>query len=77
MIGTRVAAPAPEALLSPVPVARPDAPRQRLWLAWLEAALAHMAERRQLLALEERELRDIGLTRAEAVALAREPFWRR
>jgi uncharacterized protein YjiS (DUF1127 family) len=39
--------------------------------------LTRRAERQQLLALEERELRDIGLTRAEAWALAQKPLWRR
>jgi uncharacterized protein YjiS (DUF1127 family) len=34
-------------------------------------------ERRELLALEDRGLRDIGITRAEAIAEASRPLWRR
>ena len=52
-------------------------PAKGPWPAWLDTVLSRLAERRQLLALEDRELRDIGLTRAEARALARQPFWRR
>ena len=48
-----------------------------VWPAWLETVLARRAERRQLLALEERDLRDIGLTPSEAWALAQQPLWRR
>ncbi len=33
-------------------------------------------ERDHLAGLTERELRDMGLTRASAMALARKPFWR-
>ncbi len=33
-------------------------------------------ERGQLAALTDRELRDMGLTRGDAAALARRPFWR-
>ncbi|MDO9710901.1 DUF1127 domain-containing protein [Paracraurococcus lichenis] len=47
-----------------------------LWPAWLGLVLARLAERRELLALGERDLRDIGLTEAEALALARRPLWR-
>ncbi|MCI4665445.1 MAG: DUF1127 domain-containing protein [Neomegalonema sp.] len=32
--------------------------------------------RRALAQLDERALRDVGLTRAEAMAEARKPFWR-
>lgn len=53
--------------------ARPGA----LWPAWLKGVLARAAERRELLVLEDRELRDIGLTRAEAWNLARQAVWRR
>ena len=34
-------------------------------------------ERDQLAGLSERELRDMGMTRYEAAALARRPFWRK
>lgn len=47
------------------------------WPAWLDTILSRRVERRQLLAMEERDLRDIGLTPAEALALARRPLWRR
>ncbi|MCB4822454.1 DUF1127 domain-containing protein [Roseicella aerolata] len=52
-------------------------PARGPWPVWLETMLSRMAERRQLLALKERDLRDIGLTPAEAWALARKPLWRR
>jgi uncharacterized protein YjiS (DUF1127 family) len=52
-------------------------PARGSWPAWLESVLSRIAERRQLLALEERDLRDIGLTPAEVHALARRPLWRR
>ncbi|MEN0073878.1 MAG: DUF1127 domain-containing protein [Paracraurococcus sp.] len=70
---TRVTAPAiPDLVSRAAPAPRPQ-PRTPHWLAWLEARLARRAERRQLLALTSRELRDIGLTPAEAWALARAP----
>jgi len=55
----------------------PAAAASGLWPAWLKTVLARQAERRQLLALDERDLRDIGLTPSEAWALAQEPLWRR
>jgi uncharacterized protein YjiS (DUF1127 family) len=55
--------------------AMPPAARS-LWPAWLSRVLAHAAERRQLLAMEERDLRDIGLTPSEARILAQKPLWR-
>lgn len=33
-------------------------------------------ERRELLALDERELRDIGITRTDAIRVAERPLWR-
>lgn len=57
--------------------AAPPVAARSAWPAWLETVLARRAERRQLLALEERDLRDIGLTPSEAWALAQEPLWRR
>ena len=80
MYVTRVPAPAADSLtsrgaMSPTP--QPPVASKGFWPAWLNLVLARRAERRQLLALEERELRDIGLTRAEAWALARKPLWRR
>jgi uncharacterized protein YjiS (DUF1127 family) len=65
--------------LASVPLARPSPPAapRGVWPAWLETVLARRAERRQLLALEERDLRDIGLTPSEALALAQQPLWHR
>jgi uncharacterized protein YjiS (DUF1127 family) len=37
---------------------------------------AHAAERRQLLAMDERMLRDIGITRYDARAEAARSYWR-
>lgn len=34
-------------------------------------------ERRELLAMDDRMLRDVGITRLDAVAAARRPLWRR
>ena len=50
---------------------------QHLWPSWLAMMLARRAERQQLLALDERDLRDIGLTPSEAWSLAQAPLWRR
>ena len=61
--------------LTPARAAPPAA--RGLWPAWLETVLARRAERRQLLAMEERDLRDIGLTPSEALALAQQPLWHR
>ena len=73
----RVTPPALPGLASAAP-ARPRHPAARgVWPAWLETVLARAAERRQLLALEERDLRDIGLTPSEAWALAQQPLWHR
>ncbi|HTY68143.1 MAG TPA: DUF1127 domain-containing protein [Alphaproteobacteria bacterium] len=57
------------------------------WLPTLKCRLARLAsrlwlcrqvqrERAQLRALSNRELRDIGLSRCDALAEARRPFWR-
>jgi uncharacterized protein YjiS (DUF1127 family) len=46
------------------------------WRALLQRWQRHLRQRRQLLSLTERELRDIGLTRCEAVREATKPFWR-
>ncbi|MBP2292204.1 DUF1127 domain-containing protein [Azospirillum rugosum] len=52
-----------------VPVAfRPFAWLARLWRRRQESA--------QLLSMTDRELRDIGITRYEALTEARKPFWR-
>ena len=74
----RVTPPAVPKLASVEPP-QPAAPAatRGVWPAWLETVLARRAERRQLLALEERDLRDIGLTPSEALALAQQPLWHR
>jgi uncharacterized protein YjiS (DUF1127 family) len=74
----RVTPPALPGLTSSV-AARPSPPiaSRGVWPAWLETVLARRAERRQLLAMEERDLRDIGLTPSEALALAQQPLWHR
>jgi uncharacterized protein YjiS (DUF1127 family) len=75
---SRVALPATTSLASPaapLPAASSLATRSP-WPAWLSRVLAQAAERRQLLAMEERDLRDVGLTPAEARILARKPLWR-
>jgi uncharacterized protein YjiS (DUF1127 family) len=42
------------------------------WTAW-----AQRIEQRQLLAnMDDRDLRDMGITRADAIWAARTPFWR-
>ncbi len=57
------------------------------WRAWLRLTLRTVAaqlwlyhrrhcERAQLLALTERERRDIGISRLDAVREAGKPFWR-
>lgn len=77
---TRVPTAAPPAWTPVAPTRAPARTSTRpptLWPAWLNGILARAAERRQLLALEPRELRDIGLTPAEAWALARQPLRRR
>ncbi|MFC7473338.1 DUF1127 domain-containing protein [Dankookia sp. GCM10030260] len=71
----RLTPPALPALAS-VPLAEAAAPRG-IWPAWLETILARRTERQQLLALEARDLRDIGLTPSEALALAQQPLWPR
>ena len=74
----RVTPPAVPELTS-VELGRPVPPTaaRGVWPTWLETVLARRAERRQLLALEERDLRDIGLTPSEAWALAQQPLWHR
>ena len=52
--------------------ATPPAARS-IWPAWLSGVLAYAAERRQLLAMEQRE---IGLTPSEARLLAQKPLRR-
>lgn len=52
---------------------------RRCWrrsLAYLKAYRELQRERTQLLDLTERQRRDIGITRLDAVREARRPFWR-
>lgn len=44
---------------------------------WVARLLRQAEERRYLLAMDERELRDIGLTRYDAVAEATKTWWKR
>lgn len=44
----------------------------RTFLVWKQRSI----ERRQLLEMTCRDLRDIGLTRLDATVLANKPFWR-
>lgn len=58
---------------------RPESRRQPAALrplAWLARVWRRRTERAELLSLTERELRDIGLTRYDALTEARKPFWR-
>ena len=54
------------------------APRQRLapLLRWLADAAERQHTRRLLRELDHRALQDLGLTRPDADAEARKPFWR-
>ena len=44
---------------------------------WLWVCLERSAQRRALAELDDERLRDIGRTRAQALAEAGKPFWRR
>ena len=44
-------------------------------MTWIEAAVRTVRERRQLMALDERALKDIGLNRADAHREWSRPFW--
>ena len=46
-------------------------------LAWLRGAVRRWRERRLLEVLDDRMLRDIGISRSQALAEAGKPFWRR
>jgi uncharacterized protein YjiS (DUF1127 family) len=49
----------------------------RGWLARMRAVAARWRERRILETLDDRALRDIGISRSQALAEAAKPFWRR
>ena len=44
-------------------------------VAWMEAAFRTARERRQLMTLDERALKDIGISRADAHGEWSRPFW--
>ena len=48
----------------------------RAALDWLTLATERSRTRHELLRLDDRSLRDIGITRREALTEARKPFWR-
>jgi uncharacterized protein YjiS (DUF1127 family) len=45
-------------------------------IAWLRATAARWRERRILETLDDRTLRDIGISRSQALVEARKPFWK-
>ncbi len=51
------------------------APRNRAFLKTLRHHLAVWQQRRALRQLDDTRLQDLGLTRAEAEAEAKRPFW--
>jgi uncharacterized protein YjiS (DUF1127 family) len=51
-------------------------PRRRHWIALLRLWRQRSEQRRELAALSDRTLRDIGITRLDAVREAQKPFWR-
>ncbi|MCC7252450.1 DUF1127 domain-containing protein [Hyphomicrobium sp.] len=54
---------------------RKTAARLTQALSWAEAVFRTVRERRQLMALDERALQDIGVSRADAYEEWRRPFW--
>lgn len=52
-----------------------DTPRARATSGWIGRWWCLRHTRRQLLALDPAQLRDVGLTRFDAVREARRPFW--
>ena len=45
-------------------------------MSWLRAGAARWRERRMLEELDDRALRDIGISRSQALVEATKPFWR-
>ncbi len=43
---------------------------------WIEILLQRSVQRRQLIEMEDSQLLDMGISRAEAEREARKPFWR-
>jgi uncharacterized protein YjiS (DUF1127 family) len=52
--------------------------RGSFWVlaAWIRAATARWRQRRLLEELDDRMLRDMGISRSQALAEAVKPFWR-
>ena len=46
-------------------------------IAWLRVATSRIRQRRALASLDDRMLRDIGVTRSDALHEANKPCWRR
>ncbi len=43
---------------------------------WVEICLKRAAQRRELMFMDDDQLRDIGISRSEAMREAGKPFWR-
>ena len=71
----RVTPPAPPSLTSLVTMPPMPPAARGVWPAWLQTVLDRRVERRQLLALDERDLRDIGLTRDQVADEIARPIW--
>ncbi|NUB06622.1 DUF1127 domain-containing protein [Azospirillum sp. Vi22] len=56
--------------------APPPARRLRRLLAWIAHLREQSRQRDELLSLSNHELRDIGISRYDAVTEARKPLWR-
>lgn len=65
----------PSLTSSAAPRRAPSAPALRPLLGWLSGAAAARRQRQQLARLDDALLRDIGLTRAEALGEAERPLW--
>jgi uncharacterized protein YjiS (DUF1127 family) len=63
-------------LLAPGETRARRGPAWRNWLRLLGLWRQRMRERRQLLQLDERERRDIGVTALDVWREANKPFWR-
>ncbi len=58
------------------PLSAPETPPAPTLLARVRVWMQRSRQRRTLAELDDFRLKDIGLTRAEALAEARKPFWR-
>ena len=64
------------AITIPRPITRRTAPVRRRVLVLIRLWRRRLRERRALAAMDDRGLRDVGLTRYDAYYEARKPFWR-